>query len=466
MNKMRTKIFFFCLLISTLLSAQVIDSLESVLYNYKSRRDIAIEKVRELQLKYPVYNIRGDINGMYYGGSVLYIRGIAIPVDGNIYSDGTIATYGNIMLSEPKKENIIANSYYSGYHYYQKTETAETVLGAATLVKYYGNMPRKDKETLDQKQDEAKTLNENIIIIEGKLSKLKYQVSMLKSKQLYKDGQYYESISQLNTAIKYSPDDKDIYDLLYDNYLAIISLSKDVDDCKNTISLLETTLTMPKYTSEQCDQLKNEYSILCIKVAEDYYKNKLYNNAILYYESAQKYSHNLDAKNKKNYASIFYYQGNNQLEQNLIKDARISYEKAIQIDETISPMISNKLNSQMKSAFLYTTLSVVLPGMGLVAQGNTNGWIYFGITSAATLVSVVYHNIAMSQPESYLNNPEGGNPRSGYLTVKTIGIVVALISYAAGIIKTTAAVEDYNRKYDLGFNIGVKNISVVMKVNF
>ncbi|MDQ7818695.1 MAG: hypothetical protein RDU14_16840 [Melioribacteraceae bacterium] len=465
---MKNKILIFFLLITAALTAQNIDSLESVLYNYKNRRDIDIERMKEIQLKYPVYNIRGDINGIYYEGSVLFIRGIAIPVDGNIYSEGTIATYGNIMLSEPKKENILANSYYNGYHYYLRTTTEKTVYGTATLLKHYGNMPQKDKEILDQEQDEAKILNENIIIIEGKLAKLKSEASLLESQQLYDKGKYYESIDEINTAIKYSPDDKRIYDLLYNNYLAIISQGNNIESCKNIISLLETTLIMPKYTLEQCDHLKNEYAILCIKVAQDYYQNKLYNNAIIYYESAQKYGNSLNERSKKNYSSTYYYQGNNQLEQNLIEDARISYVKAIQIDETISPLVSNQLNSQMKSAFLYTTLSTVLPGMGLTAQGDKRGWIVFGITSISAIGAIIYHNKAMNTP-NFLNDDDGArskNQRDESISTRNIFIVIGAVFYISGIFGTISKVKEYNQKYDLGFNIGVKNISIAMKINF
>jgi hypothetical protein len=460
---MKAKIFFFFLFVSSLLIAQDIDSLETILYNYKDLRDVATEKVNEIQSKHPLYRIFGDIKGIYYDGAVIQLMGVALPVENILGSPGTMINRGNIFITSPKKEYYLLADAYEGYHYYIRTETAETVLGAATLVKYYGDLPREEGEILKEKQNEIKILDENIKVIGKEVAKLKSDISKLRSKQLYKDGEYYKSISELNIVIKYSPNDEDIYDILYDDYLAIIFQSNNIDDCKNTISLLETTLFIPKYTLAQCARLRNEYSNLCIKVAKDYNENKLYNNAVMYCELALKYGNYLDENDKKIYSSIYYDQGNDQLKQNLIEDAKKSYKQAVQFDITASPMVFSQLNSQMKSVFLYTTLSTILPGMGLIAQGESNGWIYFGICVTSAMVAVVYNKETMNNPGITVAQAENKKSSMG---IVGLSIGVGLITYIVGIVKTISKVKEYNQKYDIGFNIDTKNISLAMKINF
>ncbi|MHB8840990.1 MAG: hypothetical protein ACYC56_04240 [Candidatus Aquicultor sp.] len=463
---MKTKIFFFCLLITPLLSAQNIDSLEAELVSSKKEQDYVNSELNELEQKHKLFQVSGNVKGIYDNGSLILLWGKAWPLDGNFNSTGTMFENGNIFVENPKNKNFMGDSYY-GKHFFLYTTNGKTVLGAATLVKYYGDMLWEDKEILDQKQGKAKILNENILIIENKLAKLKSEASLLKSQQLYDKGEYYESIAETNTAMRYSPDNKKIYDLLYNNYLALVSQSKDIESCKNTISLLKTTLITSKYTQEQRNHLENEYFLLCIKVAGDYYKNKLYNNAILYYESAQKFGNNLDERDRKNYSSTYYYQGNNQLEQNLIEDARISYVKAIQIDESISQLVSNQLNSQMKSAFLYTTLSAVLPGIGLTAQGDKRGWIVFGITSVSAIGAIIYHNKAMNTPDIPIKDDNyQRSQRADPILMRNICIGIGAVAYIWGLINTISTVNDYNEKYDLSFNSVGNSYSISMRINF
>ena len=121
----------------------------------------------------------------------------------------------------------------------------------------------------------------------------------------------------------------------------------------------------------------------------------------------------------------------------------------------------------MKSAFLYTTLSVVLPGMGLIAQGDKRGWIVFGITSISAIGAIIYQNKAMNTPNLPLRDSGWSKTeRDEPLLMRNLFVSIGAVAYIWGLINTILTVNDYNEKYDLSFNSVGNFYNISMRINF
>jgi hypothetical protein len=431
------------------------DSLETVSYNLKAEIRTLEDELETIKGKNIEFTINGNITDVTADGSAI-IWGSAIPVGLNTLIPG-FTSRGYIVVLNPSKKNTYLDMYVNGRHYYKWEEKG---------TKFFGDLPSKTKDMINLKEYKIKLLTNEITSIDNDIFRLKGKESLRKAEQLYTEAKYSESMVELEIAKYFSVEGKIVNSLLYKNYIELIKESQSTKDYNNIFSFIETAVLLPGLNEEQYQYLKTLHSSLCIYLADSCYQNKLFDESITYYDNAEKYGFKLSTEEKERIANIYFNQAEEQLKLNNANKASMLYLDAVYYDKKLFKVIDEHLDSQKRSSFFYTALSVILPGMGLVAQGEEEGWAYFSISTSAIIAAILFHQEIMQTPSSYLNNPGAGNPRDELIGYKNISLGVFAITYVWNIVSTINYVDEYNRKYDLSFNINSNKLNFTMRINF
>ncbi|MCK9209195.1 MAG: hypothetical protein M0P61_00025 [Ignavibacteriaceae bacterium] len=435
--------------------AQNIDSLETISNNLKTEIRTLEDELETIKGENTQFTINGNITDVTADGSAI-IWGSAIPVDLNTLIPG-FTSRGFMVVLNPNKENTYLDMYVNGRHYYK---------GEEKRTKYFGDLPSKTKDIINLKEYKIKLLTNEITSINNDVFRLKGEESLRKAERLYTETKYSESLVELEIAKYFSVEGKIVNGLLYKNYVELIKESQAVKNYSNVFTFIDTAVELPGLSEEQYQHLKTVHSSLCIYLADSCYQNKLFDESITYYDNAEKYGFKLSTEEKERIANIYFNQAEEQLKLKNANKASMLYLDAVYYDKKLFKVIDEHLDSQKRSSFLYITLSVILPGMGLVAQGEEEGWACFSISTSAIIAAILFHQQIMQTPSSYLNNPGAGNPRDESTGYRNISLGVFAIAYIWGIISTENHVDEYNKKYNLSFNTNNNKLNFAMRINF
>lgn len=430
------------------------DTLETVSQNLITEIAALTNELTTIKDKNKQFVINGYITEVTEHGEAT-IWGSAIPIDLNTLTP-EFTSEGYIIVLNPIKECTHLDAYVHGYHYYKGTKKG---------MKYFGDLPPEVKATINEKEDKIESLTNEITSVKNNIFRLKGEESLRKAERLYTETKYSESINELNNTKKFPFEEQIINHLLYKNYVGLIKESQATKNYNNIFSLIDTAVEILNLSEEQYQFLKTVHFSLCIYIADSCYKNNLFDEAIAHYDNAEKHGFNLSIEERERIASIYFEQGKEQLKLNNIDKSRMRFISAIYFNKKLSGVIYEHLNNKKDSKFLYTSLSIILPGMGLVAQGEDNGFLYLGISTLAAVAAYVSNKEAINTPENDLYHSQARYQRDRAITIRDVSLSVFAIAYVWGIINTVNYVDEYNRKYDLSFNVINNKLNFSMKLN-
>jgi len=456
---MKTIIIFIIVFFSigfAQLQSTKIDSLKTVSHDLSIEINSLKDELETIREENKEFVINGNITSVTDNGEI-ELWGSAIPVDLNTLTPGFISR-GFIVVLNPSKKNAYLDMYVNAYHYYK---------GEIKGIKYFGDLPSKVKDVINGKENKIKLLTDEFVNIDKNIFNLKGEESLQNAERLYTETKYFESIDELKNTKKFSYEEQIINQLLYKNYVELIKESQVTKNYKNIFALIDTVIEIPSLSEEQYQQLKTVHFTLCIYLADSCYQNKQFDESITYYDNAEKYGFSLSDAQKERIANIYFDQGEEQLKLNNIAKARMRYISAIYFNKKLSGIIHEHLNNRKESKFFYTSLSVILPGMGLVAQGEGSGWTFFCVSTLSAVAAYSLNKEAINEGhKNIIYNPGAIDERNNDIKLRNFSLLVFAISYAWGIVNTVNGINEYNRKYDLSFGIETKTVNFAMRFNF
>ena len=467
------KLLFTFLLLSIELFSQNLDSLQSQIDKTKS---ILLQKKQEYadeESKYPLFIIYGEIKDRE--DNFLQIWGSALPANNDFSLPGTVQE-NNIIIVNPDKSKILYNGYAGGKHYYLYKGFSKNAFGADVPVWYYGELPTETKNKIN-------SLSSGINILEEKIESLSEDYKIIQSnifiklaEENFSKNNFEESVSLLLKAKNLSQTNKNIDELLLKNYLELAQKDSANKNYDEALSNINTAIQLGNLSSLQYEQLKKFHSYLCSTIADMYFQNKNYSEAITYYSQSLKYNNHYINIIEDRYAESYFKIANDYLNKNNVEGAKSNYKKSFEINSNILTQIKSKLESQQRPSFLLG-LSSIIPGLGQIIQGDSkSGFTQFGIFSGSIIGGFILKSTADNEYNDYKNAThednairlyDESNKKLNYsYALFGLGGVVVIYSIIDSFIKS----ENFNKKYEINFEsnptIGYNNYSFSLKLFF
>lgn len=437
------------------LFAQNLDSIQSQID--QSNRILSQKKQEFLEekSKYPLFLIYGEIKDREE--NILQIWGTALPVDNDYSSPGTVEE-NNIIVVNPEKDKIIYNNYTGGKHYYLYKGVSKNAFNANVPVRYYGELPTDAKNNINSLSEEINILERKIEFLSEDYNKVQLNILINQAKDKLNKNKNDESISLLQKAIKISETNKEINQLLFENYLYLAQIDSLKGNYLESLTNINIAIQLKNLTSHQYATLKKYHFNLCSKIADDYFRKKDYPDAISYYSQSLRYKSDHIDIIRKNYAEAYFYIADDKLESNNFEEAKSYYKKSFEINKNLLPQIKNKLESQQYSSFLLG-LSSIIPGLGQFIQGDSkSGFTHLGLFGGSIIAGFILKTVADNDYNNYNGATskaeatrlyDSANKKLNY-SYALFGFGSAVIIYS--IIDSFIKAENFNKNYELNLD--------------
>lgn len=436
----------------------------------QTERELA-EKKQELvneQEKNPSYFIGGEIRDIdeYY----IMIWGSAAPTNNDYSLKGTVIKDFIHLFVKPNKSNIFLNSY-RGTHYYLYRDKSGN--------KVFGDLPIKDQENIASIQKRINELENELISLTNNLKLAQTNSLIDRAKEKLSSADYDESIILLLEAKKTTTTNKEIDQLLLNNYVGLAKKDSSNKNYTSALSRINTAIQLINLSEQSANGLKRFHSEICLIIADEKYNDKIFSEAVEYYSQSIYYDEiNLDLI-KERYADSYFNLGNYALSNGNIEKAKYNYLNSFRINNSRLSEIKARLESQQKSSFLLG-ISSIIPGLGQWLQGDSKtAKIHFGIFSASLIGGYVYQNISTKEYRDYkkatiehdaVNLYASANDKLN-ISYAFYGFGGAFMIYS--IIDSYLKVDNFNRSCEINFGsysqsslLNNDNVTISMKVFF
>lgn len=433
-------------------------NLESIQSQIDQSNRILSQKKQEYveeKSKYPLFIIYGEIKDREE--NFLQIWGTALPVSNDFSSPGTVEE-NNIIVVNPEKDKILYNNYAGGKHYYLYKGFSKNAFGVDVPVRYYGELPTETKNKINSLSDEINILERKIESLSEDFNKVQSNILINQAKDKLNQNKNDESISLLLEAKKLSETNKEIDQLLFENYLKLAQKDSTNKNYLESLSNINTAIQLENLSSQQYKQLKKYHRNLCSQIADDFFQKEHYPDAISYYSQSLKYDEDYIGVIREKYAESYLRIANDKLEMNNVEQAKRNYKKSFELNKNLLPQIKSKLESQQYSSFLLG-LSSIIPGLGQFIQGDSkSGLTHLGLFSGSIISGFILKTDADNEYNNYKDATSKSEATRLYDNAnKKLNYSYALFGFGGvviiySIIDSFIKAENFNKKYEINFD--------------
>ena len=132
---------------------------------YEAKLKVCEEEINKLDKavlnissNFKSFKIRGKIEDRDEDFTFIHVWGIAVPIDENYNTYGTLLEESNIFIFNPKKDKINYNYYDGGIHYFREKKYGKNAFGMKVPIYVYGDIFLRDKQELTLLEAKKKEL--------------------------------------------------------------------------------------------------------------------------------------------------------------------------------------------------------------------------------------------------------------------------------------------------------------------
>lgn len=365
------RILFFLLLIFINVSAQNLDSLETMYADILSSNK---DKLLQIDKVYPEFYIEGEIKDRDSKKVLLF--GHAFPVDNDYNLLGTVYE-GNILITNYNPSGLTAGAIYSGRHRFTERTYSKNAFGADVPLYNYGNLIGEIQQVISQLEKDVAYISYRLAEIKEAKKVRKINTLLGEATIFYEQKAYTSSISKSQDVLILSPNNIQATEQLFSCYN---SLAKDNID---NVSVASSFAYQAKDLNINNPLLKEALGFTFISIADVYFLSEHYDESSNYYREAFSTISLFPAETINRYAECEIKLGDQALSSKDIYGALVHYDKAVSLIPSNKNILDKKLDSARRSPFAYSLLSII-PGLGQLSQGNLgrarSQFLYFTIS--------------------------------------------------------------------------------------